>query len=98
MYLKLFSRIKSFSFEAFGQVTSRHQMVQEEMKKHVFFYYFQEEKTSLLKHLDRPRQEISGGSKRNEGKCILNYFQEVKISLLKHLVRSRQDIRWFKKK
>jgi hypothetical protein len=73
-------------------------MVQEEMKKHVFFCYFQEEKTSLLKHLDRSRQEISGGSKRNEGKCILNYFQEVKISLLKHLVRSRQDIRWFKKK
>jgi hypothetical protein len=60
--------------------------------------YFQEVKTSFLKHLVRSRQEISSGSRKNEEKSILNYFQEVKFSLLKHLVRSRQDIRWFKKK
>jgi uncharacterized protein YggL (DUF469 family) len=42
--------------------------------------------------LVRSRQEISGGSRRNKEKCILNYFQEVKFSLLKHLVRSRQEI------
>jgi hypothetical protein len=98
MYFKLFSRSKNFSFKIFGQVTSKCQVVQEEMKKNAFFYYFQEEKTSLLKHLDRSRQEISGGSRRNEEKCVFYYFQEVKISLLKHLVRSRQDTRWFKKK
>jgi hypothetical protein len=60
--------------------------------------YFQEVKISLLKHLDRSRQEISGGSRTNEEKCFFYYFQEVKNSLLKHLVRSGQDIRWFKKK
>jgi hypothetical protein len=42
--------------------------------------------------LDRSRQEISGGSRRSEGKCILNYFQEVKISLLKYLVTSRCQV------
>jgi hypothetical protein len=48
-------------------------VVQEEIKKNPFIYYFQEVKISLLKHLVRSRQEISGGSRRNEGKCILNY-------------------------
>jgi hypothetical protein len=61
-------------------------------------YYFQEVKTSLLKHLDRSRQEISGGSRRNEEKCFFYYVQEEKNSLLNHLVWLCQDIRWFKKK
>jgi hypothetical protein len=33
----LFPRNKSISFKAFGQVTSTHQVVQEEMKKNAFF-------------------------------------------------------------
>jgi hypothetical protein len=54
----LLSRSKNFFFKAFGQVTSRHQVVQEEMKKNAFFYYFQEVKVSLLKHLVRSGQDI----------------------------------------
>jgi hypothetical protein len=43
-------------------------VVQEEMKKNDFFIISKKKKTSLLKHLDRSRQEISGGSRRNEEK------------------------------
>jgi hypothetical protein len=71
MHFLLFPRSKTISFKAFGQVTSRHQVVQEEMKRNHFLNYFQEVKISLLKHLVRSRQEISGGSRRNEEKCII---------------------------
>jgi hypothetical protein len=56
--------------------------------------YFQEVKISLLKHLDRSRQEISGGSRTNEEKCFFYYVQEEKNSLLKPfgLVMSRHQV------
>jgi hypothetical protein len=56
--LLLCPRRKKFSFKPFGLVMSRHQVVQEEMKKNAFFYYFQEIKVSLLKHLVRSGQDI----------------------------------------
>jgi hypothetical protein len=52
MYFKLFSRSKIFSFKAFGQVTSRHQVVQKEMKKNAFLL-FSKSKNFFLKHLVR---------------------------------------------
>jgi hypothetical protein len=56
--MKRNARSKDFCFKVFGQVTSRYHVVQEEMKKNAFFYYFQELKLSILKPLDRSGQDI----------------------------------------
>jgi hypothetical protein len=101
MYFKLFSRNTNFSFNAFGQVPSRHQVVQEEMKKKMHSNkLFSRSKNFSFKAFgqDTSRIKMSSGSRRNEENSIFYYFQKVKIFLLMHLIKSRQDIRWFKKK
>jgi hypothetical protein len=55
MHFLLFSRSKNFSFKPLGQVTSRHQVVQEEMKKNLFFLLFPRSKSISFKAFGQVR-------------------------------------------
>jgi hypothetical protein len=55
--------------------------------------YFQEVKISLLKHLDRSRQEISGASRTNEENAFLLCPRRKKFSFKPFvLVMSRHQV------